>query len=65
MMIAEEVEELSFEDMSAIELADYCLNLFERIGRERKKKEKNWLIKKYNAAAEYYNNNINKVMKLC
>lgn len=61
----EEVEEFNYEDMSAPELADYCLNLFEQIGRERKKRIKTMLIHKYNAAAKYYNDNINKVMKLC
>lgn len=64
-MYNDELEEsIDITKMAATELADYCIELYEAIQRERKKIPKRKLIAEYNKAANYYNNNIQKVMKL-
>lgn len=65
-MFREEQEPIDITKFAATELADYCIDLWEKIHRERSKLVKRLLTKQYNEAANYYNNNVNpKIMKLC
>jgi hypothetical protein len=62
----ETTEEINLSTLVATELADYCIDLWEKIHREKSKLLKKVLTKQYNQAANYYNTNINpKIMKLC
>lgn len=65
MILYDDQEEpVDITKLAATELADHCIDLFEQIQHEKNKILRRNLISRYDAAAKYYNSNINNVMKL-
>lgn len=55
------IKQKELGDLFPVKLADHCIDLYEAIRHEQKEVKREELIKQYNKAANYYNNNINNI----
>lgn len=51
-------DEVDIKKMCAVELSDYCVDLYEKILKEKQHPLKRILIRKYNEAAFYFNTEV-------